>query len=108
MTKKVKSLPRPHRGRIQAQGGGIEESERWAQDEPLTLVEGLTLESNVRRKLTPAERAARQAAFKEARDFMARAHANGGVPSVVMQTYPVVGDLDRRVDLEVRKGLAFV
>jgi len=32
-----------HRGRIQAQGSGVEKSESWAKDEPLTYEEGLAL-----------------------------------------------------------------
>ncbi len=30
-----------HRGRIQAQGDNLEESEAWSQEEPLTKDEGL-------------------------------------------------------------------
>jgi hypothetical protein len=32
-----------HRGRIQAQGNGVEKSENWSQDDPLTATQGLTL-----------------------------------------------------------------
>jgi hypothetical protein len=32
-----------HRGRIQAQGNGVEKSENWSQDNPLTSVDGLEL-----------------------------------------------------------------
>jgi len=32
-------IPR-HGGRFQAQGGGLEESEAWDQEEPLTISDG--------------------------------------------------------------------
>ena len=34
---------KPHRGRIQAQGGGLEKSESWSQDKPLSAKQGLSL-----------------------------------------------------------------
>ncbi len=40
-----------HRGRFQAQGGGVEESEKWAQDEPLSLKRALILLARLIAKL---------------------------------------------------------
>lgn len=53
-------MPKPHRGRIQAQGEGTEKSESWAQDDPLTKEEGLALLDKLERRLTKAERQARK------------------------------------------------
>lgn len=37
-----------HRGRIQSQGGGIEESENWAKNSSLTICEGKTKLSDLK------------------------------------------------------------
>lgn len=42
-----------HRGRIQAQGGGLEKSESWAQDEPLTVEDALDILNRLKEKLPP-------------------------------------------------------
>ncbi|MGK0366830.1 MAG: hypothetical protein ACI85O_003907 [Saprospiraceae bacterium] len=36
-------MSKKHRGRVQAQGGGLEKSESWSQDEPLSKEDGLSL-----------------------------------------------------------------
>ncbi|MEM0992399.1 MAG: hypothetical protein AAGI49_05145 [Bacteroidota bacterium] len=48
MSKKKKK----HRGRWQAQGGGLEESESWAQDEPLSKEDGQRLLNQLKEKLS--------------------------------------------------------
>jgi len=40
----------PHRGRLQAQGDGLESSECWNQEEPLTKEKGLSLLERLRKK----------------------------------------------------------
>jgi hypothetical protein len=45
-----------HRGRIQAQGGGTEKSESWAQATPPTLSEIMRLIDRLEAQLTPKER----------------------------------------------------
>ena len=39
-----------HRGRIQSQGGGIEESENWAKNSSLTISEGKIKLSDLKTK----------------------------------------------------------
>lgn len=52
------------------------------------------------------EKTLRAAAHASSRKFMDAAKFNGGV-GVISKTYMVKGDAHRRVDIEVRKGLAF-
>lgn len=104
--------PPVHRGRIQAQGGGIEESETWAQNNALTGAAGRTMLTKLQAKLTEAEAAHRGEAFGQARGFIDRAEKSNGVDAshgVIRKSYPVKPRIDgRRVDIEVHKGKAFV
>ena len=76
-------MPRKaHRGRVQAQGGGLEASESWSQDEPLTAKQGRTLLQQLKAKLSKKERRER------------KHHQDPGS--------------DIRVDVEVLGGTAFV
>ena len=67
-----------HRGRLQAQGGGVEESEQWAQDAPPTRSDGLAMLERLKRKLTAGQLKQRERAFEQAAGFAERAAANGG------------------------------
>jgi hypothetical protein len=102
----------PHRGRFQAQGGkgrGLQASENWAQDDPLTAVDGHFLLTTLHDKLDPADGFVREAAFAEAHQYIdAAAAANGIGPT--KKTFPKRGvrSTDPRVDIEVNSGLAFV
>lgn len=97
-----------HRGRVQAQGGGTEESVAWAQDTPPTRSDGLRMLDQLAARLTASELTARQGAFAEARDFVDRAAQAGGVGPVKKSFphKPLRGGI--RVDIEVQKGIAFV
>lgn len=99
-----------HRGRIQAQGGGVEKSCSWAQVTPLTKTEGEKLVDNLESSLTDPEMEVRQEAFQQARDYINRAARAGGVDAQVSKTFPNVSKIrsDIRVDIEVIKGKAFV
>jgi len=55
---------------------------------------------------TKTEKKLRSVAFNNARAFMNAAYKKGGV-GVTSKTYMVKDDPHRRVDIEVRKGLAF-
>lgn len=44
-------MSQKHRGRIQAQGNGLELSESWSQDEPLTKEKGLDLLERLKLRL---------------------------------------------------------
>ena len=100
-----------HRGRIQAQGAGIEESESWAQRAPLTAAEARMLLQRLRARLTPAQRALRDEAFVAARRYIDQMEARGGVeayPKDISKSFAVFESDDARVDIEVKKGRAFV
>lgn len=97
-----------HRGRVQAQGGGTEESVPWAQSSPPTASDGHRMLEELAARLTPAELQARQDGFAQAHDFINRAAQAGGVGPVKKSfpRKPVRGGI--RVDIEVQKGMAFV
>jgi hypothetical protein len=95
-----------HRGRFQAQGGGLEESEAWGQDEPLTKDDGLSLLARLKNSLSPRERRRREKAFEKAERFIQNAN---GVDAVKKKSF-FGDDEDRsiRVDIEILGGKAFV
>ncbi len=96
-----------HRGRFQAQGGGLEESENWAQEEPLSLKSALSLLLKLKNKLSPTERTEREKSFIKADKFIKTAATNGGVFARISRTFLVKGSRDKRVDIEVLSGKAF-
>lgn len=101
-----------HRGRWQAQGGGIDKSKPWSQSTPLTLTQGLNLLDELERSLSRRELRAREQALIEARLFARRVGLTGGISSADFPTnksFPRgVRRNGERVDLEVRAGRAFV
>jgi hypothetical protein len=96
-----------HRGRIQAQGGGLEASENWAQNEPLTGEEGLSLLQKLKDKISGTEAAERAEQFKKAEDMIRRMKDSGGIDAHFSQSFRKKGT-DLRVDIEVLGGRAFV
>ena len=107
MTSVTKVCGSDHRGRWQAQGGGLEESEPWSQSMPLTLAQGLLLLETLELKLKPKDRRAREAAFEMARVWATRAASSGGASAPVSKSFPGGGN-PIRVDVEVKKGIAFL
>lgn len=97
-----------HRGRFQAQGGGIEESVAWAQENPPTVAEGLSMLLELSNLLTPAERQKRSELFQKAREFVENAGRQGGIDAAVSKSWTARGRGGIRVDLEVWLGKAFV
>jgi hypothetical protein len=102
----------PHRGRFQAQGGkgrGIDESEPWAQDDPLTATSGHILLSKLHDKLSVPDQELRRSGFDKAHGYIDVALSIGGV-GPMKKTFPhdKLRRTDGRVDIEVNKGLAFV
>jgi hypothetical protein len=99
-----------HRGRVQAQDGGVEESVAWAQSTPPTVSDGLRFLEQLRSKLTPREQEARAEAFKEAGDYIQSVSRVGGMLHTHQKkSFPKKARRDhRRVDIEVNKGVAFV
>jgi len=97
-----------HRGRIQAQGDNLEESEAWSQEEPLTKDEGLEKLENLKNKIPKQEAQIREKAFEKAKKFIERASETNGVDAPSNVTFRAEGYTKERVDIEVKKGKAFV
>lgn len=98
-----------NRGRFQAQGWKLEESESWAQPEPLYLDQGIILLMALKGKIPPVERKKREKAFLACEEFMRRASLNGGITifgKPVRKSF--IRNETERVDLEVLKGKAFL
>lgn len=99
-----------HRGRLQAQGKDLEESETWARDVEITVTEGLALLIKLRDKLTEAERKLRENAFLNCMEFVNHLQVNGGYDTRISgkplkKSFIVRGQ--ERVDLEIQSGAAF-
>ena len=59
-----------HRGRIQAQGDNVEESESWAQNNPPTKKEGFSMIERLKSLLSKREAQKRERAFGKAKKFI--------------------------------------
>lgn len=109
---KTKTDEQKNRGRIQAQGGGLEASVPWNTSSPPTVNDGLTMLNQLKQQLTPAQLLAREQAFSEAETYIIRVGQAGGVQATVSKSFPGVKPKgkgsDIRVDVEVRAGTAFV
>lgn len=106
-------VPHPHRGRVQAQGAGLEKSQPWGRDTPLPRADGHDLLSRLAEQLTARELKARADALELAHEEVNRAASVGGVPQDRRYPYaktfpPWAGRDEPRVDIEVHAGLAFV
>ena len=97
-----------HRGRIQAQGDGLEASENWAQDEPLTAKDGKTLLQRLKDKIPKKELKKREKEFDKAEDLIDRSESTGGLHAHYGKSFQRDSDSDVRVDVEVLGGTAFV
>jgi hypothetical protein len=100
-----------HRGRLQAQGGQpeLEESESWARQQPLRLVDGHRLLDTLRNRIARREQELRRIAFDQARAYMTNVSRSGGVVGQIKKSFPQGNrGLGPRVDIEVNKGIAFV
>jgi len=97
-----------HRGRIQAQGEFLEESESWSKDEPLTEEEGLILLEKLKNKIPKNEAEIRVSVFEKAKKYIQQASKNGGLFAQSFATFNVKGKNKKRIDIEVREGVAFI
>ena len=100
-----------HRGRFQAQGSKLEQSEAWAQMLPITIEEGRNLLIKLENKLTNTQRTIRAEVFQKCREAIEQLHAYGGYNTSISgrfsKSYPVKDTARERVDLEIHKGIAF-
>ena len=98
-----------HRGRIQVQGGGVEESIPWTRGTPPNASEGHDMLNELHARLTPLEQRSREVTFTKAHEFIDRVAKVGGAHHPVKKTFLVSPGRDnRRIDIEVIIGLAFV
>jgi hypothetical protein len=97
-----------HRGRIQAQGGGTEKSQAWAQASPPTLSEIMRLIERLEAQLTPQEKRIRENGFAQLRKAAETAAKAGGFWARQSRSFPRPPTGDIRVDLEVITGIAAV
>lgn len=102
------STPRMHRGRIQAQGGGLEASVPWSQAKPPTTAQGLAMLNALKTQLTAKQVKERSFGFARAEKFIINAGKAGGVSAPVSRTFLTPGEKHIRVDIEVITGTAFV
>lgn len=101
--------PPQHRGKVEAQGGGVQKSEPWAQDRPPTVSDVLILLDRLEEQLTAAERRDRQEGLRQAREFVKRAGEQGGLDAPVERSFPrkkLRGGI--RIDVVVFTGRACV
>jgi RHS repeat-associated protein len=110
-----------HRGRIQAQGNGVNKSSPWAQSHPLTLMEGRILLGLLVAQLTHQEAWQRKSAIIATSEWMTKV-ANENKPSGIAarhtenflearytrQRSSIDSLCDTRIDIEVLAGRAFV
>jgi hypothetical protein len=102
---------RAHRGRVQAQGGGTEESESWAESRPPTVTQVLAFVDLLEGKLKPKERKDRTQPLVDVRRRIQNAGRAGGLwahPRPHRKSFYKRGSADIRVDLDVLKGRACV
>ena len=98
-----------NRGRLQAQGAGVEKSCSWAEPQVPTKRDGGDYLDNLKGQLTPAELRVREICFDKALKWVNDAPTNGYVVvnqiKTSFQPYPPIKDI--RVDGELHSGAAF-
>jgi hypothetical protein len=98
-----------HRGRIQVQGGGLENSRSWTQDAPRTKADGLADLVSLKGELSKTALKKRTQAFADAADFIQKTNYTG--PPKLSRSFrdpEVVNEKgDERVDIEIITGTAF-
>ncbi|MEL7421713.1 MAG: hypothetical protein AAFN81_01925 [Bacteroidota bacterium] len=99
-------MSKKHRGRIQAQGDGLEKSESWSQDDPLTKEEGLSLLKRLWNSLTKKEKEAREKPYNDATRYIE--NVDRGLDATVKKTFRNRKTKDVRIDIEVLAGRAFL
>jgi len=100
-----------HRGRIQSQGNGIEDSEKWNFKNPISSKTAKIKTDILKNRHTKRQRNERIEAFEKAKKFIDISEIAGGVEVIdkpISKTFMVKGSKDKRVDIEVKKGRAFV
>ena len=99
--------PPPHRGRVQAQGGGTEKSVSWAQEDPPAVSDLFRMLDELEALLTASEKRAREEAFRQARRFVENV-PRPGLAAGTKKSFPRNNRGSIRADIEVQAGLACV
>ena len=101
-----KQQVKPNCGRFQAQGNMLEKSRSWADDTVPTKSAGHNYLTELKQQLTRSELSLRQTCFERAEAFIDKAPYKGYDVCVtsLIRIPPYKGV---RVDVEVRRGLAF-
>ena len=99
-------MAKKHRGRIQAQGEGLEKSVSWTQDEPLSKGDGLSLLERLKKMLTKKEFERREKPFEEAKRYIE--NVEGGADAVKKKSFRNRKSRDARIDIEILSGTAFI
>lgn len=99
--------PVVHRGRIQAQGGGLQESVSWSRPTPPTVEDGLRFVEQLEAKLSRRQREERAFGFERLRRFIENARRTRGADPGP-QRWKTPGTTDIRIDLEIITGKAFM
>lgn len=97
-----------HRGRLQAQGGGTEKSQKWERDTPPTKSELVKLLDTLWATLTRGEQDDRKECYVDMKKYIEQAPA-GGIPAPLSKSFrnrKLRGGV--RIDLEIRAGRACV
>jgi hypothetical protein len=97
-----------NRGRIQAQGKNLEESEAWSQNEPPTVEKGLEMLKKLREKIPKKEAEIREKAFDKMERLIKNAQNTNGIDAPANVSFRAEGYAKERLDLEVKKGKAFI
>lgn len=98
-----------NRGRVQAQGAGVEKSCSWADVRVPSKEDGIDYLDRLKAQLTPAELYVRSTCFTKAEKWVNDAPVSGYVVETPIKTsfqpYPPMRDI--RVDGELYSGAAF-
>lgn len=98
-----------NRGRIQAQGGGLEKSRSWTMETIPTKPDGHNYIKELKDELTPTELSVRTQCFERATKWVNNAPSKGyvAVTPIMMTFKPSPPMKDIRVDGEIHSGAAF-
>ena len=108
MAKSLINSKLTHRGRFQAQGLGLEKSTSWSQNTGLTERDGNLLLTELKQKLTASEFSERSLGFYECSIFIKQVSQKGGCGPTSKHFPKLSRPKGKRVDLEVKAGMAFV
>lgn len=101
------STGRVHRGRFQAQGLKLEESEAWADPIPPSTEDGEAMLQKLESKLAGRDAKLRKDAFGEAKRFIHKSYDAGGINAERKKSFMVRSTCRERVDVEILNGAAF-